>query len=315
MPYHSIRKLLAYGPEQGMLHRYLQEGFDPYDYSYELEDWLLEHVCEECDAGDDPDCEKCKGEMKAKVGEATGGDDSLAWIDGASDADLARFREHVESRVQRGDMGPDRPAYEHMSFNRLVKPTWLVHFTDDPESIASDGFTHGWDSTEGLGLTTHFSDEARKRGPGFNFAFVLGSRDAKNAARSDWRSSGPKYGKHAVVFWAGGVEAYHYGDEEDQVIFWGLEVGQDRIFAMRNGDDGWWVDDATGRTVFGIDQGAPYDDRAEAKGFEETAEWIVSNHRMLSGTDEKADRRRRELAKVARRDNPGEILCRQPDNA
>lgn len=300
MPYHSIRRLLAYGPEQGMLKRYLKEGFDPYDYSYELEDWLAEEACEECGAGDDPDCEKCKGELKAKVEEVTGGDDSLAWIDRASDADIARFREHVENNASRFDAGPAKPAYEHMSFNRLVKPTWLVHFTDDPYAIASEGFTHGWDSTEGLGLTTHFSDEARSRGPGFNFAFTVGSRDARNALNS--RGQGPKYGKHAVVFWAGGVEAYHYGDGEDQMIFWGPEVSPSRIFALWNGeDDGWCVRNAVDRVVFGVDPDAPYDERAAGKDFEEAAEWVVANHRMLSGTQEGVDRVERERAKAARR--------------
>jgi len=287
MPYHSAHRLFAYSPEQGMLMRYLREGFDPYDYECLLEDWLQEHACEECGSGDDPDCDSCGGKLKAKADAAA--DDPLSWLDGASEGDLERFREYVEQRVGGMDMGADRPAYEHMSFSRLVRPTWLVHFTDDPESIQSDGFQYGWDSTEGLGLTTHFTDNARKRGPGFNFAFVLGSRDADRAA-----SSG-KYGKEAVVFWAGGVEAYHYGDEEDQVIFWGPEVDPSRIFAVRHDDDNdWYVEDASGRVVFGVDRYAPYDERAEAKDFDEAAKWVVGNHRMLSGVRERAEKARRE---------------------
>jgi len=283
-----------------MLHRYLREGFDPYDYSYELERWLEDEACEGCGAGDDPDCEKCGGKLRAEVDGVTGGDDALAWIDRASDADLARFREHVEQRVGRGDMGADRPAYEHMSFNRLVRPTWLVHFTDDPYEIASDGFQYGWDSTEGLGLTTHFTDNARKRGPGYNFAFALGSRDARNAERGQHYGDSPKYGKHAVVFWGGGVEAYHYGDEEDQVIFWGPEVPPSRIFALWNGgDDGWCVRNAVDRVVFGVDPDAPYDERAEPKGFEDAAEWAAANHRMLARTQEGVDRVERERRRPA----------------
>lgn len=295
MPYHSIRRLLAYGLEQGTLHRYLRQGFDPYDYDYEIGQWLDEHACEECGAGDDPDCDKCGGDLKAKVDEAAAGDDWSAWIDTASEGDLARFREHME-QGGRLDMGPHRPAYEHMSFNRLVRPTWLIHFTDDPEAIASEGFTHGWDSTTGLGLTTHFTDEARHRGPGYNFAFTVGSRDARNALNS---RHGPKYGKHAVVFWAGGVEAYHYGDEEDQVIFWGPEVSPSRIFAVMNGPDDWYVEDAAGRVVFGVDSDAPYDERSPAKEFEDAVAWVVANHRMLSRVEDR--RQRRERAKAARR--------------
>lgn len=292
MPYHSASRLIAYSPEQGMLKTYLEQGFDPYDYSYELEQWLEDHVCEECDTGDDPDCDKCSGALRAKVDKITGGDDSTAWIDTASDADLARFREWAEQQIS-SSTGPDRPVYEHMSYERLVKPTWLVHFTDDPEKIASDGFKYGWESLEGLGLTTHFTDKARKRGPGFNFAFTIGSRDAKNAARGHHRD-GSKYGKHAVVFWAGGVEAYHYGDEENQVVFWGPEVQPSRIFAIWNdGDNSWYVYDAVERVVFGMPPD-DYDNQGTVKSFEEAAEWVVDNYRMLSRTEEKVERIRQQ---------------------
>jgi len=281
MPYHSIRRLLAYGPEQGHLKRYLESGFDPNDYHWELADWLEEgEGDQQWHDEDGPDYEKL-----------------YEWTDSAPQARIDEFEAHVKD-TPHFDGGPARPVYEHMSFNRLVKPTWLVHFTDDPLDIAENGFKYGWDSTEGLGLTTHFTDTARKRGAGYNFAFVLGSRDARNAS-SGHRVDGPKYGRHAVVFWAGGVEAYHYGDEENQVIFWGPEVAPDRIFAVWNGgDDGWHVQDASGRVVFGADPDAYHEDAA-AKDFEDAAEWTASNHRMLSRVEEKRRRRRRERAKAA----------------
>lgn len=310
MSYHSIRRLLAYGPEQGHLKRYLEEGFDPYDYSHELKQWLEESVCGECGSGDDPDCKECEGGLRAKVDEMTAdGDDPQAWLGTASESDLVRLRDDLEEQKLHGymggpsgrDIGPDRPVYEHMSFERLVKPTWLVHFTDDPSEIASEGFKYGWENTEGLGLTTHFTDEARKRGPGFNFAFTLGSRDARIASGSRY-DDGPKYGTHAVVFWAGGVEAFHYGDEESQVIFWGPEVPPSRIFALWNGkDDGWYVRNAVDRVVFGVDPDVLYDERAPAKDFEQAAEWAAANHRMLAGTQEGVERVERERAKAAHR--------------
>jgi len=280
MPYHSIRRLLAYGPEQSHLKRYLESGFDPNDYHEDLADWL----------GDEEPDQQWRDEDGFT-------DDKLyEWVDSAPQARIDEFKAYVEELPHISD-GPDRPAYEHMAYSRLVRPTWLVHFTDDPLDIAENGFKYGWESTEGLGLTTHFTDAARKRGAGYNFAFVLGSPDARNASSRD--GGGPKYGGHAVVFWADGVEAYHYGDEENQVIFWGPEVVPDRIFAVWNGgDDGWHVQDASGRVVFGADPDVYHEDAA-AKDFEDAAEWTVANHRMLSRVEEKRQRRRRERAKAA----------------
>ncbi len=191
--------------EQGYLKRYLESGFDPNDYAEELADWLeSEESGDWRDEDGLPDYDKL-----------------YEWVDSATAGRIEEFRRHIEE--SRLPSSLDRPVYEHMEYSRLVRPTWLVHFTDDPDDIAENGFKYGWDGTEGLGLTTHFTDNVRKRGPGYNFAFVVGSRDARNAA-SGYFDADPKYGKHAVVFWVGGVEAYHYGDEESQVIFWGRRI-------------------------------------------------------------------------------------------
>lgn len=95
----------------------------------------------------------------------------------------------------------------------LVAPsTWLMHWTDDPISIARKGFTSGEFDVSLLGLTTY----RKKSGPGYNFAFRADSRYAKNYER--------KYGAEFVVFQSSGVECWHAGDEEDQVIFWGPSI-------------------------------------------------------------------------------------------
>jgi len=88
------------------------------------------------------------------------------------------------------------------------------------------------------------------------------------------------------------------------VIFWGPEVPPSRIFALWNGgDDGWHVRNAVDRVVFGVDPDAPYDERAKTKDFEEAAEWVAANHRMLARTQEGVDRveRERRPAQVAAR--------------
>lgn len=293
--YYRTLMLVAYSSEQALLKRYLEQGFDPYDYGYELEQWLEEDLCPECGTGDAPDCEECKGKAKAAL-EAKSGYDPSAWLETASDADIVRFREHLESSGS-FDGGTNSPAYEHLVYNRLVKPTWLVHFTDEPDSIAADGFKHGFEDMIGLGLTT---ESHRKRGPGYNFAFILGLKDARDAARGNWGAGDSRYGTHAVVFWGGGVEAWHIGDEENQIVFWGPEVSPSRIFPIhKNKYTGWHVEDAVGRVVFGYDDYG--DGEGENKEFEETAEWVVANHNMLSSTREKAERRKRDRAAALKR--------------
>jgi hypothetical protein len=69
-----------------------------------------------------------------------------------------------------------------------------------------------------LGLTTWFNDNAKGRG-GYNFAFPANRFN---------EYQGKQYGKECVLFRASGIQVYHYGDEQHQVIFWGKD-SRDRI--------------------------------------------------------------------------------------
>jgi len=114
-----------------------------------------------------------------------------------------------------------------------------------------------------LALTTHKRN--REKNPGYNFAFEEGSRDAKNVA------SDGKYGNEAVVFWGDGVKAYHSGDEENQIIFWGPSVDTRMIFPIRivDGDSDW--------AVYHSDRGTPM-----VQGdFPEITAWVIDNYGML----------------------------------
>ena len=118
---------------------------------------------------------------------------------------------------------------------KLLPPTtWLVHFSDDAENITTQGFTHGVDDMQRLGLTTHFTKQSKSQG-GYNFAFRADSREAKHAAAQH------TYGRHAVVFQSAAVYAFHVGDEEHQAIFWGPAVKQDQIAYIQAGDHEWAV--------------------------------------------------------------------------
>lgn len=124
----------------------------------------------------------------------------------------------------------EAPSWAHLSLNvkRLLPPdTWLVHWCKDAVSIAREGFTRGVMDVANLGLTTYRSD---KQFGGYNFAFHVS--DAENPDR--------KYGDECVIFQSSGVECYHEGDDEDQVIFWGKDITT-RPVAIVEGSDGWEV--------------------------------------------------------------------------
>lgn len=129
----------------------------------------------------------------------------------------------------------EAPTWTYMSFNQMVRPnTWLVHFADSATEIYFHGFTRGVDNLTKLGLTTQLPDYEKDFG-GYNFAFRANSRDAYSAAREG------KYGKEAVMFRASGLEATHYGDEENQVIFYGRSIDPGQIVLLTKEYDNWCV--------------------------------------------------------------------------
>lgn len=234
----------AYNADIGFLNKYLNTGFDPHVYYDQVENFLDSEGIEH-----DDDFDK------------------QAWLDNADQKTLEEFKEYI-SKHSHEMYGADRPATEYFSGAKIEKPGWLVHFTNDPDSIASDGFMYGHPDTIGLGLTTWKSEQARKREPGFNFAFETGTRDA------DFAASKSKYGKHAVVFWAGGVNAYHSGDEENQIIFWGPSVRKDMIFVIEKRDGEWVAPDATGR------------ERKRGE-FNDVVSWVEDNYRLLQNIEKR----------------------------
>jgi hypothetical protein len=116
----------------------------------------------------------------------------------------------------------------------LPRTTWLIHFSDEAERIADEGFTHGVSDIDRLGLTTHLHPNEKAYG-GYNFAFRAGDRMAEAAAKSK------KYGKHAVMFQNSGVHTFHIGDAENQIIFWGADVDPKSIVFLRYYGDDWAV--------------------------------------------------------------------------
>lgn len=114
----------------------------------------------------------------------------------------------------------------------LPNDTWLVHFSDNAYNIVKEGFTIGAPDITKLGITKNEYNDMTE--PGYNFAFLADSRDALYVANT--RTNARKYGKEIVMFRGSGVHFHHYGDEEDQIVFYGPDVKGLVYIADEGGD-------------------------------------------------------------------------------
>ena len=119
----------------------------------------------------------------------------------------------------------------HMVRPRPLENAWLIHFTDNADSILENGFL-GTESPDPHDLYATFGSE-RSVG-GFNFAFLADSFETWVWGADDF------YGSTALLFQANGVHTYHSGDEDEEVIFWGPDVDPAKIIRIDN-NDGTWV--------------------------------------------------------------------------
>jgi hypothetical protein len=185
----------------------------PHEYPWFFKDFLVEYDIDfETPTHDYSDVD---GEQKGEPYE----DYEIAdWLSQNNKPLFDKFSDYLYDRINDHELDiPDAeyPAWSFFGEGKLVKNQWLIHFTNDPWSIAKNGFTRGVSEIEKLGLTTHLGEFDKKYG-GYNFAFraEIYHRYAKGR-------HGYKYGDEAVMFIGSGIEAHHYGDEEPQVIFFG----------------------------------------------------------------------------------------------
>ena len=138
------------------------------------------------------------------------------------------------------------PLFVVADYVRDVKNEWLIHMTDNLIGVSHEGFSIGVEIDE-LAYTPGRGTTKWKYGPGYNFAFT--ADNAKYAENT--------YGKYCVLFQASGVQIYHYGDNEEQVIFYGPSA-RNLIFIYKDeyGDySGSWVikSEITGRLLCHFD--------------------------------------------------------------
>ena len=117
------------------------------------------------------------------------------------------------------------PSWCTMYFNRIIKNEWCIHFGSDSENIAREGFTGGTEDIDHLAYT---NAGQQKHYAGYDFAFLINDRSV------DYN----EYGDEAVIFRTSGVEIFHNGDNQNQVIFWGPNV---KSFIPIHQDNGDWV--------------------------------------------------------------------------
>ncbi len=208
---------------QKWLVSYLNTGLDPYDFTMFIQEWA-----EEALEDDDTPEEFRPGLQRAIDEDLSAGD--------LSPEELKRFEEWLRENDKPAEffrIDPyGSPAYLTLDDAKaLPAGTWCVHFTDATPFTAFDrGAT-----LEGLHLSTWSRKKTFVECPknldwnkigiydvvfGFAFqasSFFLGRGTGRGPASFQVSK---KYGRNAILFRTDcGVEAWHHGDEERQVIF------------------------------------------------------------------------------------------------
>ncbi len=131
-----------------------------------------------------------------------------------------------------------RPPYEIMNLAGDVSNQWVVHATPEVDEISQRGFIYGSPTVFGMGLTRgkikgFFGDEQipqhirELKKPGYNFGFR--PKDITERIIQKYSKGRPSL----VIFPLDrGIEVYHKGDGENQVIFWGPAVNPADIISL-----------------------------------------------------------------------------------
>ncbi len=141
-----------------------------------------------------------------------------------------KIRRSFESVISQEDLsGNSHKAFSLLSDKKLPSDTLLVHFTNHPDAIVQNGFRVGIPDMHLLGETVRLPAWMKTK-PGYNFAYQH-SRQNYGIQDGAWKR------RYAVLFRHTGVLVQHYGDREEQVIFWGPYVKTSSIIGAYDADD------------------------------------------------------------------------------
>ena len=235
----------------------------PHEYYYFFNDFLDEEQIDfEIPTNDYTDAD---GDQK---GEELQDYDLINWIENNNKEIYNQFSEYLFKKINNNELplsDAEYPAWSYFDRNpTLIKNQWLIHFTNDAESISVDGFKYGVNEIDKLGLTTSLGEFEKKYG-GYNFAYLL--KDFMKYGRRGYTSGGGfKYGKEAVIFKASGIQLWHHGDEEPQVIFYGNTA--QNIIPITSGENANWAirSEKSGNILF------------ENDDLEKVVDWLVKNY-------------------------------------
>lgn len=202
-------------------------------------------------------------------------------------------------------MTRDMPPAAVFSNPKLIRNVWLIHHSRSP-GISDEGFRFGVERVEGLGYTGSGYTYAGQE-PGYGFAYLPSDRDRYG---ENWGGT-PKYGDRVYAFfvpWA--IYAWHAGDEEPQVIFWGpsarniVEISKEELRTGSGYRDLWVIKgldpDQPGRTI-------------STETASDIVDWLEQNwgqYRRILG--QQLDRVRRRVERGWRYEQVGEQEYRLP---
>lgn len=167
---------------------------------------------------------------------------------------------------RRGEMPPS----QMFSDPKLLKDVWLIHHSRSSD-LAQEGFRFGVPGPSHLAYTGGGHNYAGQE-PGYNFAYLPGDRDNYGVDRR----GDAKYGSHVYAFfvpWA--ISAWHYGDEEPQVIFWGPSARnivklEEQQVSTEDGLETRWV-------VSGLDGDGREGRTISAESASDLVDWLEAN--------------------------------------
>ena len=195
----------------------------------------------------------------------------MTWLENNDKDIYNKFAEYLFDKISNYTLpinDSDYPAWSYFDDNpQIIKNQWLIHFTNDADGIAKNGFKYGVDDMTKLGLTTHLGEFDKKYG-GYNFAYTLNDFSKYGqSSYGNWTKSGYKYGNEAVIFNASGIKLWHHGDEEPQVIFYGNTAKN--IIPITKGENfKFGVRSKNGKFLF------------ENDDLNKIVEWIVTNYQQ-----------------------------------
>ncbi len=254
----ALKQYLSMSDEQ-------KKSYLPHEFSYFFNDFLEEEGIDfvppkhtvPSNYADEPDVEEDMFEADYEL---------IDWLEKNNKELYDAFAEYLFKKISNNTLPIPEQEYPAWSYfddsPQLIKNQWLIHFTNNADDIAREGFKYGVDDMTKLGLTTSLGEFDKKYG-GYNFAYLL-SDFPKYSTRDYTRGGGYKYGKEAVVFNASGIKLWHHGDQEPQVIFYGKTATN--IIPITSGENAdWAIHDKNGRILFENDE------------LKRVVSWLVNN--------------------------------------